>query len=601
MKTALDAAQWWTARGFYVVPIAIREKGPKLDDWQQLRLDPDSLPRYFNGTPSNIGVILGEPYGAADIDLDCDEAITAARELLPETAMIFGRPSKPASHYFYRMDPPSRSKRYLDPIDNHCLVELRCQKSDGSTGLQTVVPPSVHPSGEQIRFEPGCDQDPANVDAPVLQAAMARVAAVSLLARRWPGEKAGRNQAFIALAGALARGGWALDQAIAFHRAIYRALWGQHAELQAAAAEVVATFEKHGGGFKTTGWRSLTEYMDKRAMGTAFARLGLQTAAQPVATPRVTVTVPRNIEMEDLMNDSTITQPDLLIEGLLPRIGLAVIGGRPKDGKSWFACQIALAVCSGEALGGWLRVHHPGRVQLWALEDQFALTKDKVSKLLRGARPDGLRDMKVIEELAKPVLAGGDLIIRAMLNESPADVVILDSLFKLTGASAPQYDISQRDYDVLDRLRKIAIERRLLVLVIMHSKKGSPGGNPIENLLGTSGTTAVPDMLAELKRYKNSGKLTVVGRAVPSEDYRVDWHGGPDEWGWMIGAQGEEAAGGETQDDVLAYLEAQGAANPANIANALKKTFKAVWNALLRLQERGRVIRRTDRKWEFVK
>jgi hypothetical protein len=594
--TALEAAHWWAERGFFVVPIPIGEKAPNVEAWQQLRLNPDSLPRYFNGAPTNMGVILGEPNGIADVDLDCPETMAAAGELLPETAMIFGRPSKPASHYFYRMDPPGRSKRFLD-FDKQCLVEFRCQKSDGTTGLQTVVPPSIHPSGEQIRFEYGYDREPANVEAPVLQAAVARVAAASILARHWPKEKGGRNQAFIALAGALARGGWALDQAVSFHRAIYCALWGHHADLEAARAEVVATYEKHGAGFQTTGRRSLTEQVDKRALGAAFTWLGIQTPAEQPPTPRVTV--PRRIEMEDLMDDTTITRPELLIEGILPRYGLAVIGGRPKDGKSWLACQIALAVATGQALGGWLRVHHPGRVQLWALEDQFALTKDKVMKLLRGARPDGLRDLKVIEELAKPVLAGGDLIIRASLDESPADVVILDSLFKLTGASQPQYDISQRDYDVLDRLRKIAIERRLLIIVIMHTKKNSPGGNPIENLLGTSGTTAVPDMLAELKRFRDGGKLTVVGRAVPSEDYHVDWHGGPEEWGWTIGGQGEEAAGGETASEVLAYLEGQGSATPAVIAAGLKKTFQSVWHALLRLQTKGKV-RRNGKRWDLV-
>jgi hypothetical protein len=522
--TPVAAAEFYIDRGLHPIPIPTREKAPRIDNWPTLLLTKPDLPHYFNGAPQNIGIILGDDYGTADVDLDCNEAIAAARELLPETAMVFGRQSKPASHYFYRMDPPARSKRFLDPLDKQCLVELRCQKSAGTIGLQTVVPPSVHPSGEQIRFEPGCDRNPANVDAPMLQAAVARVAAASILARRWPKEKGGRNAAFIALAGALARSGWALDQAVAFHRAIYRALWGHHADLEAARAEVVATFEKHGGGFQTTGRRSLAELMDKRAVGTAFAWLGIQTPAEQAATPRVLI--PRAIGMEDLMDDSTITRPELLIEGILPRFGLAVIGGRPKDGKSWLACQIALAVATGQALGGWLRVYHPGRVQLWALEDQFALTKDKVIKLLRGARPDGLCDLKVIEELAKPVLAGGDQIIRAMLDESPADVLILDSLFKLTGASQPQYDVTQRDYDVLDRLRKIAIERRLLVIVIMHTKKGAAGGNPIENLLGTSGTTAVPDMLAELKRFRDGGKLTVVGRSVPSEDYRIDWHGG---------------------------------------------------------------------------
>jgi hypothetical protein len=220
------------------------------------------------------------------VDLDCPEAIYAAQVLLEDTGMVFGRQSKPYSHYFYRCDPPVRSKRYIDPVetdkDEACLVELRCQKIDGTTGLQTVVPPSIHESGEQIRFEKGYDKDPANVDAPVLQADVAKVAAAALLARRWQGEKSGRNAAFIALAGALARGGWPLDQAVAFHRAIYRALWGSHADLEAAKAEVVATYEKQTRGFETTGRPTLEGLVDNRVVGAALAWLEIsQTAEQP--------------------------------------------------------------------------------------------------------------------------------------------------------------------------------------------------------------------------------------------------------------------------------------------------------------------------------
>ena len=133
----------------------------------------------------------------------------------------------------------------------------------------------------------------------------------------------------------------------------------------------------------------------------------------------------------------------------------------------------------------------------------------------------------------------------------------------------------------------------------MHTKKGSPGGSPIENLLGTTGTTAVPDVLMELKRHKDSGKLTLVGRAVPSEEFQINWHGGPEEWGWTIGAQGEEAAGGETQDEVLSYLDAQGSATPAVIAREIRRSFRSVWSALLRLQSRGKV-RRAGKKWELI-
>jgi hypothetical protein len=613
--TAGQAAQYYVARGLHPIPIPFREKAPRISNWPALRLTEAELSKYFNGAPSNIGLILGDDYGTTDIDLDCLEAIAAASEFLPETGMIFGRKSKPRSHFLYRSDPPVRSCRFLDPIDKACLVELRCRKSDGSIGLQTIVPPSVHPEGEQISFEPGFDKHPANVDGDQLQRCVAKIASAALLVRHWPGKQAGRNAAFIAVAGALARAAWPIDDTFAFHSAIYRALWGTVADLDACRAEVASTYEKHLGGFETTGKRSLAELIDKRAVYKAFSWLGIAQQsmpardedAPPVSRPRSTaqsakVALPKSESMEDLLANDAICIPQLMIEGFLPRCGLVLLGGRPKDGKSWFACQLALSVVTGEPLGDWLQVHHPGRVHLWALEDQKALTKDKMIKLLRGARPDGLRDLHVFDELAQPILRGGDQIIRNVLKEHPAELIILDSLFKLTGAQQPTYDISQRDYDVIDRVRKIALECNCATVIVMHTKKGSRGGNPVENIIGTSGTSAAADAVAELKRTSvREGKLTVVGRVVPQENFGMVWRGGPDKWGWGIENEGDEAALGETQQEVLEYLEAQGASKPATVANALHKSFGSIWMALNRLKDRGKVVRYKDKKWELAR
>ena len=181
-----DAARDWIGRGVYIVPVPYRSKAPILKGWNALRIGLADVPKYFTGGPQNIGVLLGEPYGLSDLDLDCREAMDAAAVLAPATGMIFGRASKPASHRFYLCDPPTRIRKYIDPVDKTCLVELRGLKADGTVGLETVIPPSVHEHGEEIRFEPGFDREPANIDEEVLTGSVARIAAAALLARHWP-------------------------------------------------------------------------------------------------------------------------------------------------------------------------------------------------------------------------------------------------------------------------------------------------------------------------------------------------------------------------------------------------------------------------------
>lgn len=280
------AAANWIDRGYLVVPIPHREKKPVITEWPKLRITPEDIPKYFNGFPQNLGVILGDDYGSADVDLDCDEALRAAREFLPDTRLIFGHKSKPASHWFYRADPPVTTRQFRDPLKhaddkdhkNSMLVELRGRKSDGSVGLQTVVPPSIHrDSGEPIEFEPGHDREAGNIDADVLLTAVSRVAASALLARYWPGAGTQHN-AFLALAGTLANAGLQSENIHAIHRGIYRVLWS-NPDFMACASEVRSTIERRQRGSPTTAFRTLAELVKPAVINKALEWLGLSACA----------------------------------------------------------------------------------------------------------------------------------------------------------------------------------------------------------------------------------------------------------------------------------------------------------------------------------
>jgi hypothetical protein len=296
---AREAAAEYVRRGFAPVPVPHREKRPTLPEWQKLRLTLADIPQYFNGREQNIGLILGigPGGGLVDVDLDAPEAVAAARELLPDTAFRYGRASKPASHAMYVCEPVPLTKQYKCPLSGASLVELRGVSRKGETGAQTIVPPSTHPSGEPVRFEPGCRPEPARVAAADLERAVARVAAAALLARHWPGEGS-RNQAFLALAGLLARTGWSEAEAAQFARAIYRALWGAAADLRQADAEVAHTFERFRQGGELTGYPTLAELIPERVLKAALRWLGIDASTAPQAQRVVQPTGADKIEIE---------------------------------------------------------------------------------------------------------------------------------------------------------------------------------------------------------------------------------------------------------------------------------------------------------------
>jgi hypothetical protein len=278
--STLEGARQWCARGYYPVPIPYREKGPKLENWQNLRLTAEQVPDYFNGQPQNIGVLQGEPYGSCDIDLDCLQALLAWPHFAPETGLIFGHQSKPDSHWFYRIDPPHRSVKFIDPIDHATLLELRCLKADGGTGLQTLVPPSTHPSGEPIEFCRDGNREPANVDAEELGRAVRWTAAVALLARHWPAAQGGRHDAFLSLAGALAHAQWEIAEATQLVCALYQVLWPGSADLASATREVESTYQSHDDGHEVTGLPHLLKLVAPAAVKCAAKWLALRHVAQ---------------------------------------------------------------------------------------------------------------------------------------------------------------------------------------------------------------------------------------------------------------------------------------------------------------------------------
>lgn len=112
----------YLARGWKVVPIPKGTKAPLLPRWQELRLTADELPQHFNNG-QNIGVLLGEPSGnLTDVDLDCPEALYVAPTFLPPSGAVFGRSSKPKSHWLYRC-PNAKTTRF--EFKGECLAEIR--------------------------------------------------------------------------------------------------------------------------------------------------------------------------------------------------------------------------------------------------------------------------------------------------------------------------------------------------------------------------------------------------------------------------------------------------------------------------------------------
>jgi putative DNA primase/helicase len=169
-----------------------KKKNPIKADWRNQSVSAEDALAASQMLQHNIGILNGTTSGVIDIDLDCAEAVAFADLFLPETVASFGHEGNDRGHYLVAIQSSGKTRKFNMPDSSECLVELR------SDGTQTMLPPSIHPSGHKLQFRYINDSAPA-VDYADLLVATQRVAACSVIARSW--SEGSRHQLALAFAG----------------------------------------------------------------------------------------------------------------------------------------------------------------------------------------------------------------------------------------------------------------------------------------------------------------------------------------------------------------------------------------------------------------
>lgn len=197
-------------QGYVPIPIRSRAKRPHEAGWGSRRwatgkdVEQAFIAWVADGDATNVGLLLGEPSGGLiDIDLDHELALRLRSYWLPPSAMMSGRSGRRMSHHWYLIEGDLPGTRKYTLPDGSTIVEIR------ASGAQTVIPPSIHPSGEPYLWEGhplGGDVGPKKVSGPVLSIQIAGLAITATLLDVWPSQGS-RHEAYLALAGGLLRYG----------------------------------------------------------------------------------------------------------------------------------------------------------------------------------------------------------------------------------------------------------------------------------------------------------------------------------------------------------------------------------------------------------
>ena len=251
-KTVLEYAAAYSSMGLGTVPNQPGSKRPAVKGWTELRLRQEDIPEYFEDG-ENVGLLLGELSGwLVDVDLDCAEAGAIADRFLADT-LASGRKSAPRSHHLF-VSQGAKSRSWRTPgEDGTTILELR------STGRQTLVEPSAHPTGERYEYDRDGALEPVEISAEPLELACLRIATAAAIARCLPTD--GRHDFALALAGYLRRPG-RLDEedALAIMLAAWHAAGADSREALEDVERIVRdTARKISSGEQVTGGTTLEE------------------------------------------------------------------------------------------------------------------------------------------------------------------------------------------------------------------------------------------------------------------------------------------------------------------------------------------------------
>jgi hypothetical protein len=254
------------------------------------------------------------------------------------------------------------------------------------------------------------------------------------------------------------------------------------------------------------------------AAAPAVAGIAPAAAATPAAVAASAPLTPpdEGISCTDLLS-LDLPEPRYAVPGLLPE-GLTVFAARPKQGKSWKALQIALAV--GGGYSGLLGTLTPlaGAVLYLALEDTRRRLKKRVLKLLTGKGWAPPRNVEFRTASHRGAVGIGH--IEEWLKAHPdARLVVVDTLQKFRPPQkGGKSDTYGDDYETMGQLKALADRYAVAVLVIHHSRK-SPAENPFDEVSGTLGITGAADSIfvLERKHEEEEASLYVTGRDVEEE------------------------------------------------------------------------------------
>ena len=215
-----------------------------------------------------------------------------------------------------------------------------------------------------------------------------------------------------------------------------------------------------------------------------------------------------------------------LVSPLICDVGLYIVAGRPKGGKSRLLKDLAYKVQNPNS-GAWLGYTvMNGDVLLLAMEDnQDSMNLDIKQMGLQNKK----KPTTFVEQC--PTLERGFVESVRLWHEKMSNpkLVVIDTFQKIkplaTQRNANAYEI---DYYYLSQLHELAKELKLCIIYVHHLSQADKS-HKWDKIMGSTGHQACTDAMYMLEREESGykGKLSGVGRNIAGFEMDIEWNTNP--------------------------------------------------------------------------
>ena len=505
-NTMTNAAVKYAEQGLAVFPLVAQDKKPVTKNgFLNASSDPEEVRKMFEKHPfSNIGLACGTPSGGllvVDIDVDDEKGKDGNDSLrewerkhgaLPDTAMtITGRGG---SHCLYRSPGKTRSR-------------VACQKDIDirAEGAYIVLPPSIHPNGNQYQWEYEIsDYGIAEANQSVIDLMNEGVEEGKEFKLPETIEDGNRNDTLYKLACSMqARNN------------------GDDAIRAAVEAENKARCKPPLD----------KDEVDNLLRSALNKPKGTSSYKEEKAKPSVKI---RSLKKASALLEKDIPEPEVFV-GVgsdLPLLveGTCILSAKPKLGKSWLALKLCLAVAAGEDFLGY-KVRKCSTLYL-DLETSEAIQKKRVTNMLGG---EPCPDNFYLESDTNTIENGFVEQIESYLKDDPDIGIVVIDVFQMIRSGSKSFKETEYEHAYRDitPLNELAQKHHISIVLVCHDRKAVDPDDPFSNILGSTGLQgAASQMMVMFKKNKDDPiHISVKGKTI---DGLIDMNVKLENYKWSV-------------------------------------------------------------------